>query len=189
MPIGAPAATASPTATPARDRLVGGAGVAVVDHDDAAAGEQAGEGDLAGERGVDLLAGGAEQVDAAMAGAPRVVGRVEALDDLGLGPQRPHADRIRVSGRAERRRRAEHGRHPAQDDDQREPGDPGQDGGERLHGASVPGGRGRRPGRSAGTCGETGSDGGLWTTTWPADADSPSRGGGRLLWPEQSVVD
>ena len=91
----------------------------MVDDDHAASGEQAGEGHASGERGVDPLAGGAEQVHAAVAGAPRVVGRVERLHDLGLGAQRPLADRVGVSGSAERRRRHEQGRHQAQDDERR----------------------------------------------------------------------
>ena len=111
----------------------------MVDDHDAPAGEHAGEGHPAGERGVDLLAGGAEQVHAPVAGAPRVVGRVEPLDDLGLWPQRPLADRVLV-GRAESRGRAEQGQHLAQDDGQREPGKPGRDGGETLHGGRFPGG-------------------------------------------------
>ena len=77
-PIGSPAGDRVADGDAGGDRLVGGAGVAVVDHHHAAAGEQPGEGDLAGEGGADPLAGGAEQVHAAVTGAPGVVGRVEA---------------------------------------------------------------------------------------------------------------
>ncbi len=88
----------APTATRGVDRLVRRAGGAVVDHDDAAPGEHAGPGDPAGQRGAHRLAGGAEQVDAAVAGAPGVVRRVEAGHDLGLRDQRPDPDRIGVGG-------------------------------------------------------------------------------------------
>ncbi|GAA1575713.1 hypothetical protein GCM10009789_31390 [Kribbella sancticallisti] len=59
------------------------------DDDDAAAGERAGVRDGAGGGGEDLLAGGAGQVDAAVAGEPRFGGKVEAADDLGAWVQRP----------------------------------------------------------------------------------------------------
>ena len=63
----------------------------MVDHHDAAAGEHPGPGHPARQRGAHRLADGAEQVDAAVAGAPGVVRRVEAGHDLGLRDQRPDA--------------------------------------------------------------------------------------------------
>jgi hypothetical protein len=64
--------------------------LAVGDDDDAAAGEQAGVRDGAGGGGEDLLAGGAGEVDAAMAGKPALGWEVEATDDLWSWLQGPH---------------------------------------------------------------------------------------------------
>lgn len=73
------------------DRLVGGAEWAVGDDDDAAAGQRRGVRDLAGGCGADLLAGGASQVQTAVAGEPGFGWWFEAADDLGPwieGPDR-----------------------------------------------------------------------------------------------------
>ena len=73
-----------------RDRFVGGPGRPVVDHHDAATGEGAGEADPAGERGVDRLPHPSDEVDAAVAGAPPGLGRVEAGRHLRARLERPH---------------------------------------------------------------------------------------------------
>ena len=99
VPIRSPAASRSPTGDGGLDRLVGRPGGAVVDHHDAATGEHPGQGHPARQRGAHRLPDGAEQVDAAVAGAPGVGRRVEAGDHLGLGQQRPHPDRIGADGR------------------------------------------------------------------------------------------
>jgi hypothetical protein len=105
-----------------RHRFVRRACRAVVDHDDAAAREGSGEADPAREGGVDHLADRAGQVDAAMPGAPGGVGRVEGLHDPRLGLQRPHPDRNRGHGRADRaggpREGDERGQDAGNDDQQ-----------------------------------------------------------------------
>jgi len=78
------------------DRLIGGPGVAVDDDHHAATCENPGEGHRAGQRGTHRLSGGAEQVDAAVAGAPGGVRWVEAGDHLGRRPERPDPDGRRI---------------------------------------------------------------------------------------------
>ena len=123
-------------------RLVGGAGVAVVDHDHTTPRDRAGEGDGARQRRAHRLAHGAEQVHASVTRPPGRGGRVEAGDDLGHRVQRPHAHRIRIPGRAQRRACPGQGQRDAQDDDEDEPGEPGPVGGDGdgagRHASSLP---------------------------------------------------
>lgn len=76
------------------DRLVGRTGSAVIDHDDAATGQDPSPGDRAGQRGPHRLARRAGEVDAPMARAPGVGRRVEAGHDRRLRREGPDAHRI-----------------------------------------------------------------------------------------------
>jgi hypothetical protein len=93
----------------------------VVDHDHAAAGQPRGEHHPTRQRGVNLLSDGAEEVDAAMTGTPGRAGRVEGPHHLGCRLQRPHPDRDRVHGYADRARWSRQGDEREQhgNDDQR----------------------------------------------------------------------
>ena len=104
------------------DRLVRRARRSVVDHDDAATGQPSREGDPARQGRRDDLADRAGQVDPAMPGPPRRVGWVERSHHRRRRLQRPHPDRGRVHGRADRADRPRQGEERDQhhgNDDQR----------------------------------------------------------------------
>ncbi len=104
LPIGSPAPHQVTDGVGGADRLVGGAGLAVVDDHDPPAGEPAGEGDPSRQSRTDQLPRRRQQVDPTVARTPGLRGRVEAAHHLGHRSQWPLADRVGLTGGAGRRR-------------------------------------------------------------------------------------
>ena len=92
----------------------------MVDHDHPSAGQASGEDDPARQGGVDDLSERAGQVDPAMTRAPRRARGLEAPHHLWGRLQRPHPDRNRGHGRADRAGRPRQGderdQHDGDDD-------------------------------------------------------------------------